>query len=144
MSDGRQIAPQAPREVRVPGRQVQPAQAQHEATAASRPAVIEGEFTEVKAAKNTDEPDKPKGRKLGADHLKSMGRLGFHELAKALQPLPDSNITAPEEPGVFGNENAPQRPIEEQRGNAGRNQHLDGIVRSGGKDRDQEMVRYRG
>jgi hypothetical protein len=50
---------------------------------------------------------KPAGRKIGAEHAMGMLRLGGHELTAALQALPDSNIRPMDEPGVFGNENAP-------------------------------------
>lgn len=45
--------------------------------------------------------------RIGDEHLKSMVKLGFHEITQALQPLPDSNIRPLEEPGVFGNEGMP-------------------------------------
>ena len=56
---------------------------------------------------------KEQARKIGEGHAMAMLRLGFKELAQTLTPLPDSNIRPMEEPGVFGNENAPQRVLEE-------------------------------
>ena len=48
------------------------------------------------------------GHKIGEGHAMAMLRLGGHELTNLLQAFPDS-IRPIEEPGVFGNENAPQR-----------------------------------
>ena len=52
-------------------------------------------------------PKPPPAPKIGAEHGMGMLRLGAHELTGALQAFPDSNIRPMEEPGVFGNENAP-------------------------------------
>lgn len=59
-------------------------------------------------AKSAEAPE-PSGPKIGEGHAMAMLRLGGHEITQALQAFPDSNIRPMEEPGVFGNENAPQR-----------------------------------
>ena len=64
------------------------------------------EFAEVsQPARSSESP--VRGRKIGEEHAIGMLKLGAHELTKALQALPDSNITPGEEAGVFGNESMP-------------------------------------
>ena len=77
------------------------------------------------------------GRTIGQDHVIVILRLGFHELTNVLAAFPDTNIRPMEEPGVFGNENAPQRLIE-----VDHEDHLKGIHRrSMAKDHDQDLAR---
>lgn len=62
------------------------------------------------------EAPEPAGPKIGEGHAMAMLRLGGHEITQALQAFPDSNIRPMEEPGVFGNENAPQRVLPKESG----------------------------
>ena len=62
-----------------------------------------------RAQERSAEAPESSGPKLGSGHAMAMLRLGGHEITQALQAFPDSNIRPMEEPGVFGNENAPQR-----------------------------------
>ena len=71
---------------------------------------------QTRAVENTQEKpatEKSSGLWIGEGHAMAMLRLGGHELTQALQAFPDSNIRVLEEPGVFGNENAPQKPAKE-------------------------------
>ena len=65
-------------------------------------------------AKPAPQAPKTEGWMLGRGHALGMARLGFHEITNALQAFPDSNMKPMEEPGVFGNENAPQRAQDKQ------------------------------
>jgi hypothetical protein len=44
-----------------------------------------------------------KHQKIGAGHLKAMGRTGFKEIAQILPALPAHGVQPVEEPGLAGN-----------------------------------------